>query len=168
MGRTQSGGLGGSSFPCLGTGSSSPCSGTLSQRLLSPVFGTSPLPTLLPPGEQVGGSAPQPPPRCFIFLSLFLMARGTLGAKTKNYNLPSFAPPTLQKREPPRSQVFRIRAPIGSCASAGQPRPWSHGHRACVGAPPPQTSPKGEERFLGVPGAFQVGIGQGNQAPNFE
>lgn len=77
MDRTQSDGLGGSSSPCLGTGSSPPCSGTLSQRLLSPVFGTSPLPTLLPPGEQVGGSAPQPPPRCLIFLSLFLMARGT-------------------------------------------------------------------------------------------
>lgn len=74
-----------------------------------------------------------------------------LGAKTKIYNLPSFAPPTLRKREPPRSQVFRIRAPIGSCARARQPRPWSRGHRACVGAPPPQTSPKGEERFLGAP-----------------
>lgn len=76
MGRTQLGSLGGSSSPCLGTGSSPPCSGTLSQRLLSPVFGTSPLPTALPPGEQVGGSAPQPPPRCLIFLSLFLVARG--------------------------------------------------------------------------------------------
>lgn len=90
-----------------------------------------------------------------------------VGAKTKIYNLQSLPPPTLQKREPPRGQFFRVRAPIGSCARVQRPLQWARGHGACVGAPPRNPPPKGRSVSRG-PGAFLDGIGLGTLAPNFE
>lgn len=95
LGRTQPGALGGSSSPCLGAGSSTPSSRTWSQTL----------PPSPPPTCRTGGrfapSATTPVP----YLP-FLVSNGPgepLRAKTKIYNLPSLAPPTLLKRETPRS-----------------------------------------------------------------
>ena len=90
-----------------------------------------------------------------------------LGAKTNIYNLQPFTPPTLPKREPQQSQVFRVRAPIGSCARAHKQRHWACGHGACVGAPPRKLPSKGRS-VSREQGAFLLCIGSGNLAPDFE
>ena len=90
-----------------------------------------------------------------------------LGAKTNIYNLQPFTPPTLPKREPQQSQVFRVRAPIGSCARAHKRRQWACGHGACVGAPPRKLPSKGRS-VSREQGAFLLCIGSGNLAPDFE
>lgn len=137
--------------PMLGDPVQPPMLRDRSRRVLSLVIGASALPT---PHSRLGdrwGFGPSAPPGCLFFLSGSNGPGKPLRAKTRIYNLPLLAPPTLQKWEPPRGQVFRFRVPIGSCARARRPRQWAHGHGACVGAPPLTPPPKGRGISRGAP-----------------
>ncbi|KAF6390251.1 hypothetical protein mRhiFer1_007831 [Rhinolophus ferrumequinum] len=97
-------------LPMLGDPVQPPMLRDRSRRLLSPVIGASPLPTPPPAWSTDGGSAPQPPLRCLLFLSWVLTAQGNpLGPRPKpttcrNLRLPRFRSGNLRGA---RSSAFR-------------------------------------------------------------
>lgn len=139
-----------------------------SRRLLSPVIGASPLPGTPPAWRTAEGSAPQPPPRCLLFLSWVLMAQGNpLGPRPKSTTCRHLCFLRFRSGNLRGTTSSAFGHPTGCCARAQRPRQLAHRHGACVGAPPRKLPSNGRSVFRG-PRIFLDGIGPGTLAPNFE
>lgn len=87
-----------------------------------------------------------------------------LGAETKIYNLQPLTPPTLQELEPPRGQVFRVRAPIGPAHAPGGRANGPAGTEHAWEPRPANLLQRGGA-FPGSPAPFSPALDQGSCRP---